>query len=182
MSSLPSARVILKTLNVEAFQKPLCEMCLNLRLLVALEQNYSNAFSCLTQGHFTVGSPLKAAVPEPNQEPIKVNRLACWQLVQKMQSFWRQWSTEFLSSLQQRIKWNQKRDDNQIKDVVLIKDENCHFYDGKSHTSFETIRLRSDNQGNNCKTATGETKTPSSQIMSFISRRGISKKQQQQTT
>ena len=37
--------------------------------------------------------------------------------------FWQRWKTEYLSSLQERQKWNKVHKNLQINDVVLVKDE-----------------------------------------------------------
>ena len=39
------------------------------------------------------------------------------------QHFWRRWSNEYISSLQQRFKWKVKRDNLKVSDLVVIKDE-----------------------------------------------------------
>jgi hypothetical protein len=60
--------------------------------------------SVLTPGHFLIGRPL-TAVPEPDLRDIKQNRLSRWEQVQQIsQHFWKRWSTEYLSSLQQSFK------------------------------------------------------------------------------
>ncbi|XP_011868350.1 PREDICTED: uncharacterized protein LOC105562254, partial [Vollenhovia emeryi] len=64
----------------------------------------------LTPGHFLVGAPLNA-LPEPDLTDINLNWLSRWQrLQQQLQLFWRRWSTEYLSELHSRAKWNRKRD------------------------------------------------------------------------
>ena len=40
------------------------------------------------------------------------------------QSFWKLWSREYLQYLQKRTKWQQSKDNIQIGDIVLIKNEN----------------------------------------------------------
>lgn len=99
------------------------EASLNSRPLCPLS-NDPNDISSLTPGHFLVGRPL-LSLPEGNVMDINTNRLSRWQMIQKMhQQFWRKWHTEYLNRLQERPKWMQKREDPEINDLVLIKDEN----------------------------------------------------------
>ena len=113
------------TITFEEFQTVLCqvEACLNSRPLCAISCDPED-LSVLTPGNFLIGCAL-TAVPEPDLTHIKLNRLSKWQLTQQMfQHFWRRWSAEYLSSLQQRFKWSSKRSNLAIGDLVIIKDEN----------------------------------------------------------
>lgn len=48
-----------------------------------------------------------------------------WENIQQLsQIFWKRWSTEYLSSLQQRNKWRIEKDELKIGDLVLIKENN----------------------------------------------------------
>jgi len=63
--------------------------------------------------------------PEPDVTHVKAARFNQWQqLVHMQQSFWRKWSTEYLSSLQERSKWKSGQANKRKGDVVLLKDEN----------------------------------------------------------
>jgi len=111
-------------LTIEEFQTLLClvESCLNSRPICALSSDPTDV-SALTPGHFLIGHPL-TAIPEPNLTAHKSNRLSKWQQVQQMfQHFWSRWNNEYLSSLQQRFKWKQKRRNLQIGELVIIRDE-----------------------------------------------------------
>jgi hypothetical protein len=45
-------------------------------------------------------------VPEADLAETPINRLSLWNQIQKMrQLFWKRWSTAYLNSLQQRVKW-----------------------------------------------------------------------------
>lgn len=78
----------------------------------------------LTPGHFLIGKPLNS-VPDHDLTQLKMNHLSRWQRVQQMsQHFWKRWSAEYLSTLQQRYKWTQKKANISIGDLVLIHDEN----------------------------------------------------------
>lgn len=98
------------------------EACLNSRPIMALTQDPEDYV--LTPGHFLVHGPLLTH-PEPSLLDIGDNRLSRWQYSQKLyQQFWRQWSDEYLSSLQQRTKWVLEQRNAQEGDIVLIREEN----------------------------------------------------------
>lgn len=98
------------------------EANLNSRPLCPLT-NDPHDIIALTPGHFLIGSTLTAP-PEANLITEKTGRLSRWQTLQKMQQqFWKIWSTEYLSRLQQRPKWNRVHNNFLINDMVLIKDE-----------------------------------------------------------
>jgi len=97
------------------------EACLNSRPLTQASNDPSD-LTVLTPGHFLIGD-LLTAVPDEVLIETRMNRLSRWQLVQQMaQHFWKRWSSEFLTRLQQRPKWLQGRRDFRVNDVVLIKD------------------------------------------------------------
>jgi len=97
------------------------EACLNSRPLTPLSSD-PNDLDVLTSGHFLIGRPL-VALPEKDVTSINQNRLSRWQLIQKIQQqFWRRWSSEYLTRLQQRPKWSSQRTNIQINDLVLVKD------------------------------------------------------------
>lgn len=78
----------------------------------------------LTPGHFLVGGPL-VAVPEYDFTDVKTNRLSRWQLLQKLtQQFWRIWSQDYLHTLIQRSKWQQRQEDLKVGAVVIIGEDN----------------------------------------------------------
>lgn len=99
---------IVATLN----SRPLCPMT-----------NDINDLRVLTPGHFTIGrAPLSP--PEPDLTNQNINRLRRWQLLQRLhQDFWNQWSTEYLSRLQQRPKWMDRKNNVLIGQIVLLRDE-----------------------------------------------------------
>ena len=97
------------------------EACLNSRPLTAMSSDPCD-LEVLTSGHFLIGRPLLAA-PEEDVVSVHQNRLSRWQLLQKInQQFWKRWSSEYLTRLQQRPKWLQHRDDIKLNDLVIIKD------------------------------------------------------------
>lgn len=98
------------------------EAILNSRPLIPLSDDV-NDLQALTPGHFLIGEPL-IAIPEPNLEKLKLNTLDRYQLMQrKVQEFWRTWSAEYLSTLQQRTKWKSPVDNLKPGQIVTIKDD-----------------------------------------------------------
>uniref|UniRef100_A0A1B0DK76 Uncharacterized protein n=1 Tax=Phlebotomus papatasi TaxID=29031 RepID=A0A1B0DK76_PHLPP len=79
----------------------------------------------LTPGHFLIGHSLKL-LPSEDKTDIPINRLQRYELIQRVvQSFWKRWKNEYLTSLQQRPKWTKDKSSLEIGDLVLIKDDNA---------------------------------------------------------
>lgn len=100
------------------------EACLNSRPLTPISNNPAD-LQVLTPGHFLIGEALDA-LPEYDMNQIPANRLSRYQLlVQIKQSFWNRWSKEYITQLQQRVKWKITKQAN-IKEgtMVLIANEN----------------------------------------------------------
>jgi len=100
------------------------EACLNSRPLCPISDDPSD-LSSLTPGHFLIGQSL-INIPEPEVQEIAPNRLSRYEyLIQLKQHFWTRWSREYLTQLQQRVKWN-KRNSNIVSPgtLVLLKDDN----------------------------------------------------------
>lgn len=92
--------------------RPLCQMT-----------NDPSDLEVLTPGHFLVGRPL-TTVPEPSYIDISEHRLSRWQRIQQLnQSFWKRWHNEYIHQLQQRYKWTSTKNNVNINDMVLIKDD-----------------------------------------------------------
>lgn len=108
-------------LTYEEYSTLLCqiESCLNSRPLTPLNDDSDFA---LTPGHFLIGeTPI--VVPEANLEDVKVPYLQRWTfLQQRLQSFWRKWSNEYLVDLQKFYKWKSVQTSINVNDVVIIKD------------------------------------------------------------
>ncbi|XP_022163934.1 uncharacterized protein LOC111029283 [Myzus persicae] len=77
---------------------------------------------CLTPGHFLIGQPL-LAVP-PRSDPASVRDMSNrWKLLDQChQAFWRRWSTEYLTTLQERSKWTTDTPNLSVNDMVIIID------------------------------------------------------------
>lgn len=98
------------------------EAMLNSRPLTALSSD-PNDLQALTPGHFLIGAPL-VALPEPFLAETPDNRLSHWQLIQAiMQRIWKRWSTEYLHTLQQRVKWHQPTRNLKVDDLVLLQQD-----------------------------------------------------------
>lgn len=97
------------------------EACVNSRPLTPLSDDPHDN-NALTAGHFLIGSQLKS-FPEPNIVESK-NLLKRWQLVQNMMRvFWDRWSKEYLNTLQQRVKWQQTKNNIKVNDLVLLRND-----------------------------------------------------------
>lgn len=97
------------------------EAILNSRPLCSLSDDDINP---LTPAHFIIGEPL-TAVPEPNLLDIPPNRLTHWKHIQSMvQGFWKRWQMEYITTLQERSKWQHTKTDVKPGDLVVIKEPN----------------------------------------------------------
>ncbi|XP_018368372.1 PREDICTED: uncharacterized protein LOC108764576 [Trachymyrmex cornetzi] len=99
------------------------EAILNSRPLTPMSTD-PNDLIPLTPAHFLIGKTLHS-VADPDLTHLPESRLSRWQLLQNLQQhFWKRWSKEYVSELQQRTKW--KENSSQLKEgtMVLIKEEN----------------------------------------------------------
>ncbi|GFS84315.1 uncharacterized protein TNCV_4605361 [Trichonephila clavipes] len=77
--------------------------------------------STLTPSHFLAGDVL-LSVPEELYSTY--NHRDRWELLQNIKrGFWKQWSSDFLSSLQPRKKWQDAQPNLKEDNIVLIKEE-----------------------------------------------------------
>ena len=140
------------------------EGCLNSRPLTPLSSDPMD-LTALTPAHFLIGDSL-ASIPEPDLTTERVNRLTRWQLVQQLhQHFWKRWSQEYLTRLQQRPKWLFKQRDIKPNDMVLVKT------DGTSPTHWPLARVITIHPGPDglirvvtLRTASGEIKRPITKV------------------
>lgn len=99
------------------------EACLNSRPLCPMTSDHED-LSALTLGHFLIGGPLNAS-PTIDVTEININRLKKWRQLDKLhQHFWKRWSNEYLSRLQQRPKWAAKQKNIKIGEMVLLREDN----------------------------------------------------------
>lgn len=99
------------------------ESCLNSRPLTSLDNDKEGTTLALSPGHFLIReNPI--VVPDEKFEKtyIPYNKKLNY-LQKKLQSFWRQWSQEYLVDLQKRLKWTSIQNNLNVGNIVLIKDE-----------------------------------------------------------
>lgn len=111
-------------LTYEELATVLCqiEACLNSRPLYPLTEDPDD-LRVLTPGHFLIGEA-PTMPPETNYEQKNIGRLKRWELCSKLhQDMWRIWKDEYLSRLQQRTKWINKKENVRTGDMVLVRDE-----------------------------------------------------------
>ncbi|XP_030761095.1 uncharacterized protein LOC115886162 [Sitophilus oryzae] len=83
-----------------------------------------NDLNPLTPAHFLIGRTLLSP-PEADLMAVPVGRLNRYQLLEQMrQNFWSRWSKEYVSELQQRMKWRETCSEASIGSIVLIKEDN----------------------------------------------------------
>ncbi|XP_059057523.1 uncharacterized protein LOC131851106 [Achroia grisella] len=81
-------------------------------------------YSPLTPAHFLIGRPLTAPACHDftntqSSQLIRYNRVE-----QMRQHFWRRWSTEYVTQLQNRIKWKENKGDIKLGTLILVKEDN----------------------------------------------------------
>lgn len=98
------------------------EAILNSRPLTPLSSDPHDLLP-LTPGHFLIGDALNTFPQRDVSEQLS-NRLNQYHLLQKMQQqFWVRWSTEYLSQLQQRAKWQHTSENLKPGSMVVLRDE-----------------------------------------------------------
>jgi hypothetical protein len=98
------------------------EACLNSRPLYPLNDD-PDSLQPLTPGHFLTCEQI-VSIPDDDYTDFKIHQLSRWQLTQKLlHDFWAQWQKEYLTRLQQRMKWNRITKELDIGDLVLVKDQ-----------------------------------------------------------
>jgi hypothetical protein len=160
-----------QNLRQDEFGTLLCtiEAILNSRPLCTMSPDLSD-LDALTPAHFLIGIILTSILEEDVTE-IKQNRLTRWQRVQQMtQHFWKRWSAEYLSSLQQRFKWTKKSSNIQVGDLVLMHDETLNS------TKWKLARVIATHPGKDSlvrvvtvKTAKGEYERPVVKLSPILS-------------
>lgn len=112
-------------LDFDELRTLICQVSaiMNSRPLCPISENPDD-LGVLTPAHFLVGAPLTSVV-EPDISMLNIHRLGHWQRVCYMQQlFWKRWSTEYLTLLQQRTKWRTSLNNLTVGTMVLLKDEN----------------------------------------------------------
>lgn len=119
-------RILTNNVTYEELSTLTCqiEACLNSRPLRPIDDSDIEDINPLTPGHFLIGEA-PVTVPNPNLQNVKVSHLSRWQYLQKLLSdLWHRWQNEYICTLQQRQKWQNKNKEFAIGDIVLIKSEN----------------------------------------------------------
>ncbi|XP_072392248.1 uncharacterized protein [Diabrotica undecimpunctata] len=99
------------------------EGVLNSRPLSALSSNPSDLLP-LTPAHFLIGRAMDS-VPEINLSNSSITSLSRFQQLQQLRHhFWKRWSLEYISELQERKKWKVNQSKIQTDTLVLIKERN----------------------------------------------------------
>lgn len=97
------------------------EAILNSRPLTPLSSD-PNDLCPLTPAHFLIGRPL-TSVPSAGLLDERPSSLSRYQYLEKMrQHFWERWKNEYLSELQQKLKWRVNQQGLRVGDLVVIKD------------------------------------------------------------
>ncbi|XP_041451639.1 uncharacterized protein LOC121405107 [Drosophila obscura] len=96
------------------------EACLNSRPLCPLS-NDPEDLMVLTPGHFLIGESLLAL---PEGQVDNISHTERWRNCQYMvQQFWKRWSSDYLTRLQRRPKWLERKENLKAGDIVIVKDE-----------------------------------------------------------
>ncbi|GFU81462.1 integrase catalytic domain-containing protein [Trichonephila clavipes] len=96
---------------------------LNSRPLCPLSSN-SDDLNALTPAHLLIGRSMTSVV-EPNLIELKENALKKWQRITRLvQLIWNKWHRCYLSELQQRNKWQFKKQNVKLGDLVVIIEDN----------------------------------------------------------
>lgn len=99
------------------------EAILNSRPLCPVSSDPSD-LNCLTPAHFLIGEPL-TSIPEKDVSDKPNNRLNFFQLCTKLkQNFWKRWSVEYLTRLQNRPKWFDSKRNLEVNTMVLLREDN----------------------------------------------------------
>lgn len=148
------------SLTFEEFYTAQVEAVLNSRPLVP-QSDDPNDFTVITPGHFLTGDSL-LAIPESSigGESVAIGKR--YRLLRKLRDdFWTQWSSEYLSRLQNRPKWRKITDNMKINDMVLLRDERLPA------SQWALARVISTHPGDDglvrvvtIRTSTGEFKRP----------------------
>lgn len=115
-----------KKLNYENFITILTqiEAILNSRPLHQLSDDPTD-IQALTPGHFLVGEPLILPLPFDIDERPQTKGVRLWRDRQNMiKHFWQRWQEEYLTTLQERKKWRQEKENLKVGQLVLLKSEN----------------------------------------------------------
>ena len=113
-------------LTTDTFTTLCCqiEAILNSRPLTTPSMDINDPLA-LTPGHFLIGKPITSLPHPATEDTTTLSRN--YRCQDKMiRQFWKKWMTDYLSTLQQRFKWNKDRPQLKVGDVVVIKETLHH--------------------------------------------------------
>ncbi|XP_055914024.1 uncharacterized protein LOC129947450 [Eupeodes corollae] len=100
------------------------EGILNSRPISQISDSDTSSLDPLTPGHFLIGTAI-TALPEKSLLETNPQRLNRWQQIQRIvQSYWKQWSRDYLHELNQRPKWRKEHKNVAVDDLVLVHEDN----------------------------------------------------------
>lgn len=98
------------------------EAMLNSRPLCPLSSDPTDLIP-LTPSHFLIGRPA-TSIADPDTTHLPESQLSQYQRLQQLcQHFWQRWHKEYISELQQRIKWQKTNGELKEGAMVLLKKE-----------------------------------------------------------
>ncbi|XP_044248692.1 uncharacterized protein [Drosophila takahashii] len=96
------------------------EACLNSRPLCPLSSDMED-LAVLTPAHFLIGDSMMA-LPNPSASDKSLNAQFL-EGQRLLRTFWHRWSSDWLSHLQSRPKWQRVEENLRLHDIVIIKDD-----------------------------------------------------------
>lgn len=98
------------------------EACMNSRPMCAMSDDPEDVMP-LTPAHFLIGESLQLPI-QPKSDSAPSSALAHFKGLQFLiQSFWQEWSTDYLTTLMQRPKWKEERENVRVGQLVLLQSE-----------------------------------------------------------
>lgn len=115
------------------------EAILNSRPLSPLSDDPEDILA-LTPAHFLVGEPLILPPPFRHTNSDNLEGRKLWSERRKMiEHFWKRWEVEYLTTLQERKKWRREKENVQVGQLVILKDENLPPAQWKMGRIIETL-------------------------------------------
>ena len=103
------------------------EATLNSRPVLTVDSLPEDGMPVLMPGHFLIGRPLCSPPVKTDVDP-QISTYKRWNLCLKLSSeLWKQWSAEYLQSLQARNKRKKPQENLRVGDLVLVKDEELYL-------------------------------------------------------
>lgn len=107
------------------------EGILNSRPLYAMSTD-PNDLNPITPAHFLIGRSI-TCLPEPDFTETAANRLTRFaRITQIRQHFWKRFSVEYVTSLQQRSKWFKTKPNIELNQLVMLKEDGLPSFKWKT--------------------------------------------------